>query len=182
MSQVIFNKKKTLKLSKSGIWIHPGKKLTDGEIVQIIWYLENGIEIAEISRITKRHRHTVEKYVSQFRSNQDLFFEKKKQAMSGNHTQVERLQFFEDLVQNAPGLTLQGMKTRYFLQFDESISRSMIFYILVKILNISNKRIVPIEWARTTQRVMFIHERFSQRIRKSKFIFQINLTNSKINV
>jgi len=149
-----------LRLSKSGIWYRKGQKLSDGSIAQIIWLFEQGHTAADITRITCFNRKTVDKYKKLHMENKDLFFLKVKQKMTGNHTHPDRLLFLYHLVKSCPGLTLEGMKLRYLLYFEESISKSMVFYIISKLLGFVLKKTVPIEYARLNRDIIELHDEF----------------------
>jgi len=153
--------KQKLKISKSGLWFHQGKKLTDGEIAQMVWFFEEyGMSQAEVQRITKRDYKTVQKYHKLWESGEieELFLTKHKNNNSGNFTSGEKIDFLKELATSCPGMTLQGMKLRFQQFFEENISTSMIYYLLKKYLNKSFKKIVPIEWARTQKRVITLHD------------------------
>lgn len=158
----IFLQSKGLKKSKTGIWFRQGTKLSDGEIAQIVEMFIVGISQTDIARITKRDYKTIQKYHNRFVSAdlENLFFKKHKDALSGTFTSTEKLEFFKEMTKSCPGMTLKGMKLTYFLNFGDSISCSMIHYILTEHLNKSFKKIVPIEWARTKARVIMLHDRF----------------------
>lgn len=146
-----------LKKSKAGNWRKNGAKLGVGGIAQIIWLLENGNTAAQVTRTTGFARKTVDKYKKEYQGDPTLngLFEKKaKEKGTGIHTDPEKVEFFRELLKNCPGMTLEGMKLRHNLVFEDSISRSMVYYILKQHLNFSHKKIVPIEYARTNQEII----------------------------
>lgn len=157
-----YNLMPPLRLSKKGIFYHQGKPLTDAEKAQIFYYHALEVNPAQISRITHRDRKTIDKYVDIFENTNSPFSKPEKLHLSyqGIHTKPERLDFFFQLVSRCPGLTLEGMKIRYLLFFDQLISKSMIFYILRIHLKFSFKKISPIEWARTQEDVIKEHDEF----------------------
>lgn len=147
-------------LTNGGNFHVNGEKLKAKDIAQIIYLTEQGLKISQIIEKLGFDRKTVKKYQEMFLKGEDYYAQKTKEKYSGVHTEPERLEFFHELAKECPGLTLEGMKLRYELCFDERISVSMICYILDKFLDFSYKKITPIEWARTQEQIIELHDEF----------------------
>jgi len=90
-----------LQRCNSGRWLHQGKKLTDGDIEQILWLRESGMTREEIHKITKNDYKTIVKYCFLYcNDNIDLLFSKNKKPKDSKvFTQGETIQFDEVLMQ-----------------------------------------------------------------------------------
>lgn len=139
-----------------------GEKLSNNGIAKIIFlHFDKNCSKAEIIRKTGYVRKTVDKYIELFnKGGTDACFEKKTKECSGIHTQPDNVEYINQLANNCPGLTLEGMKMRYELFFEISISISMIFHILKNTLGFSYNKITPIEIARTNPEIMALHDEF----------------------
>ena len=149
-----------LRLSQSGVYYKNGGKLPASSIATIIKLHQEGKIPAAIVRETGFSRKTVDKYIRQHKRDSNPFLQHKKPRLSGVHTQPERIEFVIKTVGKCPGITIQGIKLRYEMIFEQSISCKMIHYILTQVLKYSRKKIIPIEWARLNAAVIALHDEF----------------------
>lgn len=148
-----------LAINNMGMPYRIGQKLSPEETLRIAALLCLRVSFKEISRTTQRTRTAIRRIKKKMETGKNIFEQNFKAPETGVHSQQFRIDFLYNLIIRYPVVDLKKLKKIYEDTFQETISMSMMHYLITKHLGFIWKRTEIVEWARTREVIKQMHER-----------------------